>query len=105
MSQTLITAPRRARFARAITTTKHAWATDYVQPDPIDVPGPNQFYLKHLSAQRRPEDCTRRTRQAHQVAVFQALIAQEQARLTPNVCLALPLAGRALVPTAVVRYQ
>ena len=100
MSQPLIASPRRARFARAITTTESVYAKDLSAPAAL-----HQFYLERLSAQRRPEDCTRRTRQAHQVAVLQRLIAQEQARLTPNVCLALPLAGRALVPTAVIRYQ
>lgn len=97
---TVATAPRRARFARAITTTEAVYATSLSAPTQL-----HQFYLDRLATQRRPEDCTRRTRQAHQEAVLMRLIAEEQARITPNVCTALPLAGRALVPTAVVRYQ
>ena len=98
MSQTLIAAPRRARFARAITTAEAVYATSLSAPAQL-----HQFYLARLSAQRGPTPAQRR--QAHQVAVLQGLIAQEQARLTPNVCLALPLLGRLLVPTTSVRYQ
>ena len=94
MSQTLIASPRRARFARAITTTESVYATDLSAPAAL-----HQFYLARLSAQRGPTPAQQRI--ARYTTTIQRLIAQ----LTPNVCLALPLAGRALVPTAVIRYQ
>ena len=99
MSQSLV-APRRTRSLRPVPTPR-VWATDFL--DFGTGASTHAACLAHLRAKRGPTPAQQR--QAHQIAVFQGLIAQERARLTPNVCLALPLAGRALVPTAVVRYQ
>lgn len=90
----VLTAPRRARIARAITTIEAVYATNLSAPAAL-----HQFYLQRLSAQRGPTPAQQRA--ARHTATIQRLIAQ----LTPNVCTALPLVGRALVPTAIVRYQ
>jgi len=93
MNNTL-TAPRRARTQRALVTTTEVWSTSVAAPAAL-----HQFYLTRLAELRGPSPA--QLRRARHEATIKALIA----RCTPNVCLALPLMGRPLVPTAVVRYQ
>lgn len=90
---TVQTAAPRKRILRSITTAESAYSTS------LNDQRLHQFYLQRLAAQRGPTPAELR-RQRHE-ATIKALIA----RCTPNVCTALPLMGRPLVPTAVVRYQ
>lgn len=90
---TLQAAPRRARIARAITTTEAVYATDLSAPAAL-----HQFYLQRLITQRGPTPA--QLRAARHKATIQALIA----RLTPNVNLALPLMGQPLGSGPIINY-
>ena len=93
---TLQASAPRPRIQQLIVTIQQAWATDYVD-------SMHRLCLAHLAAKRGATPA--QLRNARHEATIRRLIAKQRARISANVCTALPLLGYQLVPAAIVRYE